>query len=75
MDIQTAIKRRDQIKVDIGIMENKRATILTDLKAKFGTDDIQTLISIRNSKENELASAKAEQTKIEGELDTIFSGA
>ncbi|MCF0113639.1 MAG: hypothetical protein HUK12_00095 [Muribaculaceae bacterium] len=75
MDIQTAIKRRDQIKVDIGIMENKRATILTDLKAKFGTDDIQTLISIRNSKENELASAKAEQTKIEGELDTIFAGA
>ena len=75
MDIQTAIKRRDQIKVDIGIMENKRATILADLKAKFGTDDIQTLISIRNSKENELASAKAEQTKIEGELDTIFAGA
>jgi len=75
MDIQTAIKRRDQIKVDIGIMENKRATILTDLKAKFGTDDIPTLISIRNSKQNELASAKAEQTKIEGELDTIFAGA
>ena len=75
MDIQTAIKRRDQIKVDIGIMENKRATILTDLKAKFGTDDIPTLISIRNSKQNELAGAKAEQAKIEGELDTIFAGA
>lgn len=75
MDIQTAIKRRDQIKVDIGIMENKRATILADLKAKFGTDDIPALISIRNGKQNELASAKAEQTRIEGELDTIFAGA
>lgn len=75
MDIQTAIKKRDQLKVDIGIMENKRATILTELKAKFGTDDIPTLISIRNGKQNELAGAKAEQARIEGELDTIFAGA
>ena len=75
MDIQTAIKRRDQIKVDIGIMENKRATILLDLKAKFGTDDVPTLLSIRSSKQEELASAKAEQARIEGELDTIFAGA
>ena len=75
MDIQTAIKKRDQLKVDIGIMENKRASILADLKAKFGTDDIPTLISIRNGKQNELAGAKAEQARIEGELDTIFAGA
>lgn len=74
MDIQAAIKKRDQLKVDIGIMENKRATILTELKAKFGTDDIPVLISIRNGKQNELASAKAEQARIEGELDTIFAG-
>ena len=38
MDIQTAIQKRDQLKVDIGIMENKRATILGALKEKFGTD-------------------------------------
>ena len=75
MDIQTAIKRRDQLKVDIGIMENKRATLLADLKGKFGTDDIPTLVSIRNSKQNDLANAKAEQTRIEGELDAIFAGA
>jgi hypothetical protein len=75
MDIQTAIKRRDQLKVDIGIMENKRATILNDLKMKFGTDDIPTLIKIRDAKQIELSNAKAEQAKIEGELDTIFAGA
>lgn len=75
MDIQTAIKQRDQLKVDIGVMENKRATILADLKAKFGTDDIAALTQIRAAKETELASAKAEQARIEGELDAIFAGA
>lgn len=75
MDIQTAIKKRDQLKVDIGIMENKRATILADLKMKFGTDDITALSRIRAAKESELAGAKAEQARIEGELDAIFAGA
>lgn len=75
MDIQTAIQKRDQLKVDIGIMENKRATILSDLKARFGTDDIETLERIRASKEMELSNVKAEQARIEAELDAIFAGA
>lgn len=74
MDIQTAIKKRDQLKVDIGIMENKRAMILADLKARFGTDDIAALARIRAEKEAELSRAKTEQARIEGELDAIFAG-
>lgn len=74
MDIQTAIKKRDQLKVDIGIMENKRAMILADLKARFGTDDIAALTRIRAEKEAELSRAKTEQARIEGELDAIFAG-
>lgn len=74
MDIQTAIKKRDQLKVDIGIMENKRAMILAGLKTRFGTDDITALTRIRAEKEAELSHAKAEQARIEGELDVIFAG-
>lgn len=74
MDIQTAIKKRDQLKVDIGIMENKRAMILADLKARFGTDDIEALARIRTEKEAELSRAKTEQARIEGELDALFAG-
>lgn len=74
MDIQTAIQKRDQLKVDIGIMENKRATILSALREKFGTDDVQTLIKIRTDKSAELAAANAQRTQIEAELDTLFAG-
>ena len=74
MDIQTAIQKRDQLKVDIGIMENKRATILGTLKEKFGTDDVQALIKIRTDKSTELAAANAKRTQIEAELDTLFAG-
>lgn len=74
MDIQTAIQKRDQLKVDIGIMENKRATILSTLKEKFGTDDVQALIAIRREKANELEEANAKRTQIEAELDTLFAG-
>lgn len=74
MDIQTAIQKRDQLKVDIGIMENKRATILFALKEKFGTDDVQALIAIRREKANELEEANAKRTQIEAELDTLFAG-
>lgn len=74
MDIQTAIQKRDQLKVDIGIMENKRATILGTLKEKFGTDDVQALIKIRTDKNAELAAANAQRTQIEAELDTLFAG-
>lgn len=74
MDIQTAIQKRDQLKVDIGIMENKRATILGTLKEKFGTDDVQALINIRTDKNAELAAANAQRTQIEAELDTLFAG-
>lgn len=74
MDIQTAIQKRDQLKVDIGIMENKRATILSALKEKFGTDDVQALIAIRREKANELEEANAKRTQIEAELDTLFAG-
>ena len=74
MDIQTAIQKRDQLKVDIGIMENKRTTILGTLKEKFGTDDVQALIKIRTDKNAELAAANAQRTQIEAELDTLFAG-
>lgn len=74
MDIQTAIQKRDQLKVDIGIMENKRATILGSLKEKFGTDDVQALIKIRTDKSAELDAANAKRTQIEAELDTLFAG-
>lgn len=74
MDIQTAIQKRDQLKVDIGIMENKRATILGTLKEKFGTDDVQALIKIRTDKSTELAAANVQRTQIEAELDTLFAG-
>jgi len=74
MDIQTAIQKRDQLKVNIGIMENKRATILSALKEKFGTDDVQALISIRAGKAAELAEANAKRAQIEAELDTLFAG-
>lgn len=74
MDIQTAIRKRDQLKVDIGIMENKRATILGGLKEKFGTDDVQALIKIRTDKSAELDAANAKRTQIEAELDTLFAG-
>lgn len=74
MDIQTAIQKRDQLKVDIGIMENKRATILGTLKEKFGTDDVQALIKIRTDKSAELAAANEQRTQIEAELDTLFAG-
>lgn len=74
MDIQTAIQKRDQLKVDIGIMENKRATILGTLKEKFGTDDVQALIKIRTDKSAELSAANAQRTQIEAELDTLFAG-
>lgn len=74
MDIQTAIQKRDQLKVDIGIMENKRATILGGLKEKFGTDDVPTLIRIRADKSAELDAANAQRTQIEAELDTLFAG-
>lgn len=74
MDIQTAIQKRDQLKVDIGIMENKRATILGTLKEKFGTDDVSALIKIRTDKSAELAAANVQRTQIEAELDTLFAG-
>lgn len=74
MDIQTAIQKRDQLKVNIGIMENRRATILSGLKERFGTDDVQVLISIRTSKANELAEANAKRAQIEAELDTLLAG-
>lgn len=74
MDIQTAIQKRDQLKVDIGIMENKRATILGALKEKFGTDDVQALIKIRTDKSAELDASNAKRTQIEAELDTLFAG-
>lgn len=74
MDIQTAIQKRDQLKVDIGIMENKRTTILGALKEKFGTDDVQALIQIRADKSAELDAANAKRTQIESELDTLFAG-
>jgi hypothetical protein len=74
MDIQTAIQKRDQLKVDIGIMENKRATILGGLKEKFGTDEVQELIKIRTDKSAELAAANAKRTQIEAELDILFAG-
>ena len=74
MDIQTKNQKRDQLKVDIGIMENKRATILGTLKEKFGTDDVQALIKIRTDKSSELAAANAQRTQIEAELDTLFAG-
>lgn len=74
MDIQTAIQKRDQLKVDIGIMENRRTTILSSLKEKFGTDNVETLISIRTGKSNELAEANAKRIQIEAELDTLFAG-
>lgn len=74
MDIQTAIQKRDQLKVDIGIMENRRTTILSTLKEKFGTDNVETLISIRTGKSNELAEANAKRTQIEAELDALFAG-
>lgn len=74
MDIQTAIQKRDQLKVDIGIMKDRRATILSSLKEKFGTDNVETLISIRTGKANELAAANAQRTQIEAELDTLFAG-
>lgn len=74
MDIQTAIQKRDQLKVDIGIMENRRTTILSSLKEKFGTDNVETLISIRTGKSNELAEANAKRTQIEAELDALFAG-
>lgn len=74
MDIQTAIQKRDQLKVDIGIMENKRATILGTLREKFGTDDVQALIKIRADKSAELDAANAKRTQIESELDTLFAG-
>lgn len=74
MDIQTAIQKRDQLKVDIGIMENKRTTILGALKEKFGTDDVQALIQIRADKSAELEAANAKRTQIESELDTLFAG-
>lgn len=74
MDIQTAIQKRDQLKVDIGIMENKRATILGGLKEKFGTDDVQALIEIRTNKSAELDAANTKRAQIEAELDTLFAG-
>ena len=74
MDIQIAIQKRDQLKVDIGIMENKRATILGSLKEKFGTDDVTELLRIREAKSAELDAANAKRTQIEAELDTLFAG-
>lgn len=74
MDIQTAIQKRDQLKVNIGIMENRRATILAGLKEKFGTDDVQALIKIRTDKAAELDAANAKRTQIESELDALFAG-
>lgn len=74
MDIQTAIQRRDQLKVDIGVMESRRATILAELKAEFGTDDLDALRRIRVETAAALEKAQAEQTRIEAELDAIFAG-
>lgn len=74
MDIQEAIQKRDQLKVDIGIMENKRTTILSGLKDRFGTDDVQQLLQIRADKSKELEAATAQRTAIEAELDTLFAG-
>lgn len=75
MDIQTAIKRRDQLKVDIGVMESRRAAILAELKAEFGTDDLDALRTIRAETAAALEKAQAEQARIEAELDSIFAGA
>lgn len=74
MDIQTAIQRRDQLKVDIGVMESRRASILAELKAEFGTDDLDALRQIRAETAAALEKAQAEQTRIEAELDVIFAG-
>lgn len=74
MDIQTAIQRRDQLKVDIGVMESRRAAILAELKEEFGTDDLDALRRIRVETAAALEKAQAEQTRIEAELDAIFAG-
>lgn len=75
MDIQTAIRRRDRLKVDIGVMESRRASILAELKAEFGTDDLDALRRIRAETAAALEKAQAEQARIEAELDVIFAGA
>lgn len=74
MNIQEAIKKRDNLKVDIGVMEGRRSTILHNLKERFGTDDIKALNEIRAAKEAELGAANARRASIEADLDALFAG-
>lgn len=75
MDVKTAIQRRDQLKVELGVLSNQKTQILSDLKARFGTDDIPTLVNLRTAKTAELETAKTRIATLERELDEIFAGA
>ena len=74
MDIAKAIQERDRLKIELGVLEGKRAEALTQLKAQFGTEDVTTLATIRANKANELTAALPKKAAIEQRLDVLFAG-